>query len=291
MIPSLFPRSPLIVPCPISLSLSMLFGGASRMNTVVIAVDRYVAIKWPFWYNTHVSKRFLAIAVLTAWVWVSIVSVLPPAGVGLNNDSNQSTSAICFYFNTLSIPFLYVFILTFNIFPLVIIIPANIFLFRESCRHLKSIHSQRNNIGVINPVSEQTQQKKTNHSTKKLILQSKVSRMIATLVFTCVILVAPISIIDLIQVASTVQAPETISQIAVAMIYLNNSANVFIYAGFNKEFRKTFMCMYSTARLPFNINVVKSKSPASFSLQNANQEAAVNTDIKLLKFTRRLELP
>lgn len=303
IVPSLQSRSSMRIPCHVTLCLSMIFGGASRMNTVLIAIDRFVAIKWPFWYKEKVNDRFLLIVVFITWLVVVGVSIVPSLGVGLKED--QSNSTMCYYFNTLSIPFLYVFILTFSIAPLVIVIPINCFLVRASFRHMQSIHSQRINIGVINPACEQTfsiqnhstavqnevqntwqtsycsggvnlqnisksnqssttstlqngvkqtTNKRTGHNTRStmrsLMLQSKVARMIALLIFTFIIFVAPISIIDLIQVANKeVYIPELLSKIAIAMIYLNTSANVLIYAGYNKEFRKSFLRMFAVERI------------------------------------------
>lgn len=296
IVPSLLPKSPLVTPCNVTLSLSMTFGGASRMNTLLIAVDRYIAIKWPFWYKRNVNSRSLLIAVLSTWLLVLVVAVLPTVGFGLKQDRTETT--ICYYFDTLSIPFLYLFILTFNIFPLVMVIPINCFLFRVSFLHMQKIQSQRFNIGVINPAFETITTQTSNDAgnatkrskTRELILQSKVARMIAILIFTFVIFVAPISIIDLIQVVEmNIDIPDQLSKIAIAMIYLNTWANVFIYAGYNKEFRKTFQQMFKREREPFVCTI-----PASISGRKRGDGGSVNTNslnnnIELLSFRKLSE--
>jgi len=64
--------------------------------------------------------------------------------------------------------------------------------------------------------------------------------MVITLVGLFVILVLPITIIDLMGVFGVSDVPPLVAKIAVCMIYTNATINVFVYAGFNGEFRRTF---------------------------------------------------
>jgi len=50
---------------------------ASTMNLILIAADRYLAIKRPFHYNEIVTKRRIRLAILIGWIFTFILVLLP----------------------------------------------------------------------------------------------------------------------------------------------------------------------------------------------------------------------
>ena len=64
--------------------------------------------------------------------------------------------------------------------------------------------------------------------------------MVAVLVCLFLILVAPITTIDVIETLGNLSVPPYLSKTAVCLIYLNTAVNVFVYATFNGAFREAF---------------------------------------------------
>ena len=72
--------------------------------------------------------------------------------------------------------------------------------------------------------------------------------MVAVLVGLFLILVAPITIIDLIETVGKVSVSPHLSTTAVCMIYLNAALNMFVYAAFNTAFREAFHRIFVQSR-------------------------------------------
>ena len=72
--------------------------------------------------------------------------------------------------------------------------------------------------------------------------------MIITLVGLFIILVLPNTVIDLIGAFGESHVPPLIAKIAVCMIYTNATINLFVYAGFNGEFRRTFCEIFRSVK-------------------------------------------
>ncbi|XP_031555514.1 adenosine receptor A3-like [Actinia tenebrosa] len=286
------------IECPFILSLTIFFDGASRVNTLLIALDRFGAIKWPFLYISVVTKRALSWVVFLCWTIMLNIGLLPLFGVGLK--TKPSTSTMCFFFNNLSTEFICLFVFAFCIFPLMLIIPINCFLFRTSFKQMKKIHEQKLSLGIINPACtavkensngniEKENQKITSNSKastslRVLVKQSRVAKMVTILIASFIILVTPISMIDLIQTFyPEVDIPPYVSKIAVGMIYLNSAINVFIYAGYNLEFRKTFYFMFRRTREQFSSEVGPSSVSGVRFTKTGSKDGEKN-NVQLLSF-------
>lgn len=64
--------------------------------------------------------------------------------------------------------------------------------------------------------------------------------MIAVLLGVFIILVLPIILIDVVELWKAPFAPPAVVNVAICLIYANSGVNIFIYAGWNTEYRRTF---------------------------------------------------
>ena len=64
--------------------------------------------------------------------------------------------------------------------------------------------------------------------------------MIAILIGVFILLVLPIVVIDVVEMWEQPSAPPIVVNIAICLIYANSGVNVFIYAGWNAEYRRNF---------------------------------------------------
>ena len=72
--------------------------------------------------------------------------------------------------------------------------------------------------------------------------------MVITLVGLFTILVLPNTVIDLMSAFGESNVPPLVAKVAVCMIYANATINVFVYAGFNGELRRTFCEMFRSVK-------------------------------------------
>lgn len=61
------------IPCQVNVCLAILFGGASNINILFVSVDRFIAIKWPFTYNSWVTMKLFVCSILISWLlWLCL---------------------------------------------------------------------------------------------------------------------------------------------------------------------------------------------------------------------------
>ena len=241
------------VPCSIVIAVTILFDGLSRINIIFISIDRLIAVKVPFAYKVRMTLVTVAILIASGWIIMTLFAVLPILGVGLAPaELLRQNQGLCFFSTNLSTAYLLVFLIGFCLLPLVLATPVNCFLLKASHRQMRVIHIQHMQLestanaysqnaspssfgGSDQPANVQEPANKT-----FALKQRRIVRMVITLVGLFVILVLPITIIDLMGVFGVSDVPPLVAKIAVCMIYTNATINVFVYAGFNGEFRRTF---------------------------------------------------
>ncbi|EDO47859.1 predicted protein, partial [Nematostella vectensis] len=121
-------------PCHVTLGLTVLFDGASRINITLIALDRLIAIKWPFKYRQLSTIKVLLSSVVCVWIFGVVFGLLPVNGIGLN--SGETRKEMCFFHSSLSDSYVYSYLVLFCILPLVIVVPVNVFLFTASYKQM-----------------------------------------------------------------------------------------------------------------------------------------------------------
>ncbi len=230
-----------LVPCSVVIAFTVLFDGLSRLNIVLLTFERFIAVRFPFWYQKHASKRRVFIAIAVCWTLMAIFAISLLTGVGVRGEKDEKNAeltrktSICLLSTTLSQPAVMIFTIAFCSIPILIVVPVNCYLIKVSYRQMRSIHGLH--------MSVEANLHGSNGATRQrdfASAQRKIGRMVAMLVFLFLILVAPITIIDLIETLGEVSIPTYLTKTAVCMIYLNTALNMFVYAAFNKAFREAF---------------------------------------------------
>lgn len=249
------------IPCSIVIAVTILFDGLSRINIIFISIDRLIAVKFPFAYNTYMTNRTAAILIITGWVVMTVFAILPVLGVGLAPpEVLRINQGLCFFSTNLSAAYLLVFLVGFCLMPLIIVTPINCFLLKASHRQMRVIHIQQVQVeSTVNTYcrdesatfSDGEQQANVLQQSRTFALkQRRVARMVVILVGLFFVLVLPITIIDLIGAFGVSNVvPPLVAKIAVCMIYTNAAINVFVYAGFNGEFRRTFGEIFQAGKI------------------------------------------
>lgn len=248
------------VPCSVVIAVTILFDGLSRINIIFVSIDRLIAVKFPFAYKALMTPATVAIFIASGWIIMAIFALLPILGVGLAPaEFLRQNQGLCFFSTNLSTAYLLVYLIGFCLLPLVLATPINCFLLKASHRQMRVIHIQQLQLGsTTNAYSQNAsalsfggshQQGNVQEQSRTFVLkQRRILRMVITLVSLFIILVLPITIIDLVGAFGVSNVPPLVAKIAVCMIYTNATINVFVYAGFNGEFRRTFREIFRSVK-------------------------------------------
>lgn len=247
------------IPCSIVIAVTILFDGLSRLNIIFISIDRLIAVKFPFKYNAYMTNMTVAVFIASGWTIMTVFAILPVAGVGVAPlEVLRHNQGLCFFSTNLSTAYLLVFLVGFCLMPIIVATPINCFLLKSSHRQMRVIHIQhvqvetsvntycRDVSAVFSGVDQPSNTPQYNRAFA--LKQRRVVRMVIILVGLFIILVLPITMIDLVSAFGVSKVPPVVAKIAVCMIYTNAMINVFVYAGFNGEFRRTFVEIFQVGK-------------------------------------------
>ena len=253
------------IPCCIVIAVTVLFDGLSRINIILISTDRFIAVKFPLTYTLYMTPRIVAILIVIGWLVLAAFATLPILGVGsASPEVLRHNQGLCFFSTNLSTPYLLVFLIVFCLLPVIVATPVNCFLLKASYRQMRVIQVQHLNVESAPAETYSLDVHATNLSTaeslststirqqncrrKFQLRQRKVVRMVIVLVGLFIVLVLPITLIDILGVSGQSKVPPIAAKIAVCMIYTNSTINAFVYAGFNRDFRRTFVQLIQAGR-------------------------------------------
>ena len=239
-----------LVSCNVVIAFTVLFDGLSRVNIVLLTLERFIAVRFPFWYERHASKRTVFIAIAVCWTLMGIFAISLLTGVGVRSQEDEKNveltrkaSTICLLSNTLSQAAVIIFTIVFCSIPILIVVPVNCYLIKASYRQMRASHDLHMSVEANLEVSNGTREQRDFAPA-----QRKIVKMVVVLVCLFLILVAPITIIDLIETLGKVPVSPYLSESAVCMVYLNAALNMFVYAAFNKAFREAFRTIFVQIR-------------------------------------------
>lgn len=229
--------------CRVAIPLSTLFGGTSNLHILLIATERFIAICWPFFYCNWVTTKNAFIGVGGTWVFMTIFSLLPSLGWG--GKQPEPSVKFCRFPEFLTqeyITSLYVFV---HAFPIVTVIFLNVFILRASFDHARRICVQVAASNANSQVERTStfypeQSEEVGSRKREASRQMKATKIVAAVVGSFILMVVPIITIDVVEMMTGAVVPGWIVKVTVLMIYSNHCVNVFVYAGFNSDYRNTF---------------------------------------------------
>ena len=246
------------VPCNVVLALTIVFDGVSRLNIVLISIDRFVAVRFPFSYTIkYTSRKFVLIAIAVCWTMMWTFSICILNGVGLRSKDGENVeelsrekSKICLLSSTLSEAAVMTFTIGFCTVPMLVVVPIYFYLVKKSHWHMKKIQDLHRGVEA-NFNSDGSDFNARKQRQELALRQGKRTKMVAVLVCLFLFLVAPITIIDVIETLGNKFVPSYLSKSAVCLIYLSTVVNMFVYAAFNREFRDAFLRIFTAFQKQF----------------------------------------
>ena len=230
--------------CPVAIPVSTLFGAASNLHILLVAVERSVSIFFPYCYYSWMTTKKVLMGVCVIWLSVVTVSLLPVLGWG--GKEPETVVTFCRFPSFLIQEYITCLYLFVHVIPIIVVTFLNVFILRESLHHLRRIEAQVVSCGFNlagrdsnsqffpQPV-EAVRQKKV-----EAMKQRKTTFIVAAVVGSFILLVVPIVTIDIVEMLTAAVIPEAVVKIAVLMIYANHCVNVFVYAGLNSDYRRAF---------------------------------------------------
>ena len=127
------------MPCLLVLYVTILFFGVSMITVALISTDRFVAIRWPFLYVQCFTQGSVLTSIMCTWIFMVIFSSIPYLGAAVKPDI---PTKFCFYSQYLSKAYLLAMFSLINILIIVILLFTNIYLLKQTLRHIIKIKSQ-----------------------------------------------------------------------------------------------------------------------------------------------------
>ena len=233
--------------CRVAIPTSILFGGSSNLAILVISIDRFLAVQYPYIYVKYSSIKFIFGAIACAWTVAFVLSITAASRlVWLSPDIPSRICRFPTYLNQDYIMSMYVLV---HAIPIGAVVLLYGFILKASLRHGRKIHAQ--NLAVAScrkangelSIIEEITSSRTNRRKKRQqdnIKQRKAAKTVSIIVGIFIMLVVPIIAIDLAEMLGAPSAPAVLTRTCVFMIYANNCVNVLVYAGFNQDFRRAF---------------------------------------------------
>ena len=241
--------------CPVSIALSIIFGGSSNLTILFISVERFIGVRWPFLYYSFITTKFVFTVITFTWVSLAIFASLPLfAWGGLTNFQAN----LCRFPLFLTTNYITVLYLVVHIVPVCIIVPLYTFILRASLKSIRKIHIQElsvrtpaarvNDIDVEETDATAPGVRKT---TDQAARQRKSAKTVSLVVGLFIVLIMPMVIIDIVEILGGPTVSLLVIRIAVGMAYANHFLNIFIYAGCSGEYKRAFAKMLSRFRSYF----------------------------------------
>ena len=239
-----------LVSCNVVVAFTILFDGLSRLNIVLLTFERFIAVRFPYWYERNATKKQVLTAIAICWIVMGTFAIFLMSGVGIRHEKDENneklvvkSSTICLLSTTLSEAAVITFTIAFCSIPLLVVLPINCYLIKISYRQMRTIRDLHMSVDANLDQSNGTQIQRD-----FTLGQKRIVKMVAVLVCLFLILVAPITIIDLVETLGKFSVSPYLSSSAVCMIYLNAALNMFVYAAFNSTFREAFQRIFVQIR-------------------------------------------
>ena len=234
--------------CRVAIPTSILFGASSNLAILVISIDRFLAVKYPYIYIRYETKNFIIAVIVFSWSVAAVLGLIAASKlVWIIPDTLTRICRFPVYLKSDYIIAMYVIV---HAVPIGTVVLLYGFILQASLVHSRQIHAQE--LAVVARVSmcsnSNVNETDTTMSTvtngrkqqRETSRQRKAAKTVSIIVGLFIILVVPIIAIDLAEMLGAPPAPLILTKICVFMIFANNCVNVVVYAGFNQDFRRAF---------------------------------------------------
>lgn len=243
--------------CPVSIALSIFFGGSSNLTILFISVERFIGVRWPFLYYSFITTRFVFTALIATWVSLAIFASLPLFAWGGLTNYQADFCRLPLFLTTNYITALYLLV---HIVPMCIIVPLYIFILKASLKSIRKIHIQELSVRTraapgnqveVEEIDGTAPQVRRSNITDQAARQRKSAKTVSLVVGLFIVLIMPVVVIDIVEMLGGPTVSLLVIRIATGMTSANHFVNVFIYAGCSGDYKRAFAKILSRFRSYF----------------------------------------
>ena len=240
--------------CDIFNANDVLFSTASLLHLCCISMDRYIAITDPFHYEQRMSKRRVAIMLVSAWGASALISHVPIHMGWYANPGFEHLPGTCMFVVNRVYAALSSTISFWT--PATVMVFTYVKIFREARRQEKQIYALTQHAGptidhlnntVGNGVkhrssSSQSDNVRLTQERKKMKREHKAAKTLGIIMgaFLCCWLPFFLWYVSTSMCGEKCHTPDVLVSILFWIGYFNSALNPVIYAFFNRDFRNAF---------------------------------------------------
>ena len=218
--------------CRHTICLTISLFGATNFNLLLLTIDRYFAINHALHYRLVLKWYHKYILISTSWALAFTTGMLPIMVKEIRNaESNRTKDLICTYASVINQNYTtFVTIFTFFV-PLMIMIV----LYMKIIKKVRNMHLAYD--------FSNARRRHIRTTLTPAVIRRRERRMsmgILSLLGAHTILLAPISILDLIQVFGRVSLSPLVVEILLLLTYTNPVVNAPVYAAASRDYYQTF---------------------------------------------------
>lgn len=229
--------------CVLINSSLVLLTQCSVNGLVMVAIDRFFAIKMPFLYTKYFTSRFALFLTLIGWIVAIIVGMVPMMGWNLGPTKDGG----CSFIGVIDLKYM----VYFNFFgcilpPLLFMSAVNAYIYAAILRQLKTMRSLES-VGSTSNIA-------INCSWQLLRKDFKAAKSLVFIIIVFIVCWFPIHIANCIAVFKGIDylPPQSIMLSAILLSHANSFVNPILYAYGNSQFKYTIRGFFGKS------NVVRS---------------------------------
>lgn len=219
--------------CRYTICLTITLFAATNFNLLLLTIDRFFAINHALYYKLFFKRRHMFFLIATSWTLALSVGLLPVIvpRIRKSDSGTGNSDVVCTYGSVVKQSYA-VFVIMFTFFaPLIVMTGLYISIVKKVCEtHTSYQISDRRHPRIRTSLTPAVIKRR----------ERRISLGILCLLGAHTVLLAPISILDLVQIFGGIKIPSIAIEICLLLTYTNPVVNAPIYAAASKEYYKTF---------------------------------------------------
>ncbi|XP_071162488.1 adenosine receptor A1-like [Mytilus edulis] len=219
--------------CVFTNSVIVVFTQISIFNLCAIAVERFIAIKSPYFYQEHLTIKVAIIISIIAWIAGMIVGFTPMFGWNLGPMADNK----CAFLSVIDMNYIVYFnFFGFVLSPLVIMFLIYVYIYYIVRQQLVKIAALE--------IANQNAQKKQKLKFAKEVKAAKSLAVVIGVFALCWLPIHILNSISLICKGNNCIYPYKLLLAAILLSHINSAVNPFLYAIGNSQFQLAFRKMF-----------------------------------------------
>ncbi|XP_077996196.1 beta-1 adrenergic receptor-like [Glandiceps talaboti] len=225
--------------CILTRSVTVFFILASVAHLLLIAIDRYVAVTFPFRYRTLITKRRAASCVLACWLLSTMAGFAPLLGWRKSGiDLGQPLASSCGYVDYMTFAYVMFMCIVWYAVPVSIMMVLYCLIFGTARKQVKKIRETHRNLdNGRNSPGTRKKQGTLLSSARNMVDQTKAAKVLC-IIMGCFLLCTLPGIVCLIydQVNEN-EVSDTVGNLTNLVAFMNSALNPLIYGLGNRQLK------------------------------------------------------